>query len=200
MILPGSHEWHAERAKRLTASQFGAALGLHPYCSPQKLWRIKLGLETVDTNHHMQRGMDNELQALYDYQVETGHWVDKAGLLVHPAHDWLACTPDGLVGDRGLVEVKAPIKIRAEVPEYHLAQVQGQLEIADRDWCDYVQWKGAEEAGFIVVGELRIVRTARDREWWERAFPVLKKFWSFVQSMEPPPRGFANRERESREK
>ena len=180
MILAGTPEWHAERAKRLTASDFGAALGLNPYCSPQKLWRIKAGLEVIETNHHMQRGVDNEHQALFDYAVEGGHWVDAVGLYVHPAHDWLACTPDGMVGDRGLVEVKCPAGIKPRPPAYHMAQIQGQLEITDRDWCDYIQW---------AKGGITIVRIQRDREWWARAFPVLEQFWGYVIKMEQPPRG-----------
>lgn len=180
MIRQRTAEWFAARACRLTASDFGAALGINPFCSPQKLWRIKVGLETVETNHHMQRGMDNELQALFDYQVETGHWIDAAGLCVHPAYDWLACTPDGLVDDRGLVEAKCPVTLKLEPPAYHLAQIQGQLEITDRDWCDYYQWP---PHGTVPI------RIQRDRDWWARAFPVLKRFWKYVTEMEPPPRG-----------
>lgn len=180
MILAGTLEWHAERANRLTASQFGAALGLNPFCSPQKLWRIKVGLEVVETNHHIQRGIDNEQQALFDYSLETGYWVDEVGMVVHPAHNWLACTPDGLVGDSGLVEAKCPATLKLYPPEYHLAQIQGQLEITDRDWCDYCQWTPYGTA---------LIRIQRDREWWERAYPVLEQFWGYVIKMEQPPRG-----------
>ena len=180
MIRQGTPEWVSERAKRLTASDFASALGLNPYCSPQRLWRIKVGLEVVETNHHMQRGTDNEQQAIFDYQVATGVLTDEVGLACHPAHDWLAGTPDAAVGDDGLVEVKCPAQIRSEPPPYHLAQMQGQLEITDRDWCDYVQWH---------EGAITITRVERDREWWERASPVLAKFWAYVTAMEQPPRG-----------
>ena len=175
----GSAEWHAERAKRLTASDFGAALGVNPYCSPQKLWRIKVGLETVETNEHMQRGLANEQIALLEYAVETGYWVDEVGLVVHPAHDWLAASPDGLVGDSGLVEVKCPASIRSAPPEYHHAQVQGQLEITGRAWCDYVQW---------CDGLISVQRIQRDPAWWADALPKLREFWGYVTRLEAPPR------------
>lgn len=180
MIPQRSPEWAAEREKLLTASDFGAALNLNPYCSRQKLWRIKLGLEIVNENHHMQRGNALEAAALHAYQVETGVLVDEAGLVLHPAHGWLGCSPDATVGDDGLVEAKCPANVRAEPPAYHLAQVQGQLEITDREWCDYIQY---------VEGEpLHTTRVIRDREWWAWALPRLAEFWGYVQRLEQPPR------------
>lgn len=180
MIRHGTPEWFAARAKRLTSSDFGAALGLNPYCSPQRLWRIKRGLETVELNDDILRGHKYEPKAIFEYEMANGRWVDVAGLLVYPAHDWLAATPDGLVGDRGLLEVKCPRTLKTEIPEYHRAQVQGQLEITDRDWCDYYQWP---PYGTVPI------RVQRDREWWAKAFPVLEKFWGYVQRGEQPPRG-----------
>lgn len=175
----GTVEWHQARATRLTASDFAAALGINPYCSRQKLWRIKMGLERVETNAHMQRGNDHEADALFRYEVETGLCVDEVGLVLHPAHDWLACSPDGAVGSDGLVETKCPAQFRDAPPAYHVAQVQGQLECTGRDWCDYVQW---------VDGDIRVTRVYRNRAWWEWALPKLLNFWDHVVRMEEPPR------------
>lgn len=179
MIRQGSQEWHKARESLLTASDFGAALGLNPYCTRQKLWRLKVGLEVVHDNEHIRRGVALEAAALHAYQVETGLLVDEAGLVRHPAHDWLACSPDATVADDGLVEAKCPAQFRDEPPEYHLAQVQGQLEITDRAWCDYAQF---------CDGELRVIRVERDRAWWAWALPQLREFWDYVQRLEPPPR------------
>ena len=175
----GSSEWLAERATRLTASDFGAALGLNPYCSRQKLWRIKCGMETVETNHHIQRGNDNERVALLEYSVATGDWVDEVGLVVHPAHDWLGASPDGLVGDSGLVEVKCPVALRSAPPAYHHAQIQGQLAITGREWCDYWQW---------TTEGTSCIRVMRDAGWWAQALPLLAVFWDCVIRLDPPKR------------
>ena len=175
----GTAEWHEERAKRLTASDFGAALGLNPYCSRQKLWRIKTGLESVGDNFHMRRGTEHESDAIFCYEMETGLLVDEVGMVCHPAHDWIACTPDGTVGSDGLVETKCPAQFRDEPPVYHMAQIQGQLECVGRAWCDYVQW---------VDGEIRITRVPRNAAWWEWALPQLREFWGYVERMEEPPR------------
>ena len=179
MIRHGSDEWVAARASRLTSSDFGAALGVNPYCSRQKLWRLKVGLEKVETNWHIQRGIDHEADALFAYEVETGLLVDEVGLVLHPAHAWLAATPDGAVGADGLIECKCPAQFRDAPPDYHLAQILGQLECADRAWCDYVQW---------VEGEIHVTRVVRDPAWWARALPQLREFWDCVERMEEPKR------------
>lgn len=175
----GTPEWHAARAERLTASDFGAALGLNPHCSRQKLWRIKMGMESVGENAHIRRGMEGERHAIWAYQVDRGVCVDAVGLVVHPAEPWLAASPDGLVGADGLVEVKCPAAFRDAPPAYHMAQMQGQLEIAGRAWCDYAQW---------CDGELVVIRVERDRDWWADALPGLREFWDCVLRMEQPKR------------
>lgn len=175
----GTSEWHAARERRLTASDFGAALGLNPCCSRQKLWRSKVGIEQVEETIHMQRGTTHESDAIFCYQVEHGVLVDEAGLVCHPAYDWLACTPDGAVGGDGLVETKCPTQFRDQPPAYHLAQIQGQLECTARVWCDYVQW---------VDGEIRVKRVRRSTKWWDLALPQLRIFWGYVERLEEPPR------------
>lgn len=179
MIVHGSPEWHAERAKRLTASDFGAALGLNPYCSRQKLWRIKAGLETVESNVHIQRGIENESHAIAAYEVESGHLVYPAGLVLHPEHPWLAASPDGYVGSDGLVETKCPSEIRSAPPAYHIAQCLGQLECTGRSWCDYAQWH---------EGEITIMRLYRNQDFWAWALPRLREFWGYVSDLREPPR------------
>ncbi len=180
-----SPEWFAERAKRLTGSDWAAALGLNPYCSRQKLWRLKTGLEQVTFNHHMERGVEYEADLVFEYEVATGHVVDEVGLVVHPAHDWLAASPDGLVGDRGLLEGKCPAVLKDELSAAHFVQCQAQLECADRDWCDYVQW---------VDGEIVTMRVARSTEFFAIALPLLREFWAYVTDLQQPPRAKANAE------
>lgn len=179
MIVSGTPEWFAARAARLTASQFGAALGLHPHCSRQKLWRIKTGLETVESNFHMQRGIDNESNAISAYEMATGLLVSTAGLVLHPEHDWLAATPDGFVGRSGLLETKCPAALRPEPPAYHVAQCLGQMECTGREWCDYAQW---------CEGRVTVHRIARSPAFWAWALPRLREFWGCVVELREPPR------------
>ncbi len=78
--------------------------------------------------------------------VAPGRIVDQVGFL---QHDWLAAgaSPDGLVGDDGTIEIKCfntanhieALKNNAMPPE-HMPQVQGQLWIANRQWCDFISF------------------------------------------------------------
>lgn len=179
MIKQRTPEWASARKKLLSASDFGAALGINPFCTRQKLWRLKIGLEVVSENEHIRRGTEQEPVAVFAYEVERGVLVDEAGLVLHPDEPWLGASPDGFVGADGLIEVKAPATVRHEVPPYHYAQIQGQMEIADRGWCDYAQW---------CDGELHVKRIARDRVWWDNALPKLREFWDYVLRMDSPPR------------
>jgi putative phage-type endonuclease len=175
-----SEAWHEARKRILTASDFGAALGIDPYRSRQALWRIKLGLELVAENDDMRRGNALEPIARHAYEVATGHLVDETGLVLHPAEPWLGASPDGYVGDDGLVEIKCPRAFRDLPPQAHLAQIQGQLEVTGRAWCDYAQF---------VDGTLRVgPRVMRDAAWWADALPRLREFWRYVEMMEQPPR------------
>ena len=154
-------------------------MGLNPYCSRQKLWRIKTGLEVVESNFHMQRGIYNESNAISAYEMESGLLVSPAVLVLHPEHDWLAATPDGFVGRAGLLETKCPAQIRREPPAYHVAQCLGQLECTGREWCDYAQW---------CEGEIAIVRLHRNPDFWAWALPRLREFWACVVELREPPR------------
>ena len=178
-IPPNTPEWHAARARMLTASDFAAALGIHPYMSRQKLWRIKTGQETVESTWDIARGIANEQDALAQYEVEAGVLVCPVGLVAHAAEPWAGATPDGAVGCDGLVEVKCPREFRPEPPIYHVAQMQGQMEILGRQWCDYVQW---------VNGEITVRRVNRDAGWWTANVHTLREFWGYVERLDKPPR------------
>ena len=104
--------------------------------------RVSGGLLDSPVTSAMQRGTDLEPEAREAYEVRTGAFVDRIGFALHdtlPA----GASPDGLVGDDGLLEIKCPMsqqKIAAmwatgDVSEY-VAQVEWQLWITGRDWCD----------------------------------------------------------------
>ena len=178
-IPPDTPEWHAARERMLTASDFGAALGLNPYVSRQKLWRIKTGQEVVERSPDILRGHENERNALELYEVATGVLVRPVGLVAHPADAWAGATPDAAVAGDGLVEVKCPRAFRDAPPDYHVAQIQGQLAITGRAWCDYVQW---------VDGEITTQRVPADASWWQANRAALLEFWGYVERLDEPPR------------
>lgn len=188
-LVQGSDAWHAERAERLTGSRFAAAMGISPYQSRQALWRDYMGLEPpFEGNDATEWGSAREPDAIFAYECETGALVQSTGLHVY-RDDWIAVSPDGLVGE-GCIEAKCPYsgRIHEEVPAHYMPQVQGVVEVLDRPWCDFVStlfaWDGA---GFYVT-EQRILRVHRSAEYWRWMRPLLDEFWECVAERREPKR------------
>ena len=140
----GTPAWFNARKGKLTASRFGAAVGICPYNSRAKALRLAVGTETWTGNLDACRwGIKNEKNAIKDYMVRTGNIVRSMGFASHPDYDWLGGSPDGLVGDDGIIEVKCPYVRQTphtQIPPVYFCQVNGLLEILDRKWCDYISW------------------------------------------------------------
>lgn len=153
-----SDEWHAARCGGLGASQLADALsksrdGKGPGSTSLNL-RAKLVVERLTgiqedgfKSAAMQHGIDNEEAARLAYEARTGSFVVEAGLYRHPAIDGTHASPDGLVGEDGLVEIKCPssgthidtIK-SGKIPTKYLYQMQWQMRCTDRQWCDFVSF------------------------------------------------------------
>jgi putative phage-type endonuclease len=178
-----SPEWHEARKGKLTASVFGAAAGLGPQ-SRQQAWRRIVGIEDFEDHAALQWGVDHEQIALAAYQLERAGAapIVAVGFVPHPVHDWLGCSPDGLVGDDGLVEIKCPFsqQLYEGVPPYYMAQMQGQMEVTGREWCDFVVWTPTQWS------EQRVYRS---EEYWDWMHLLLADFWMWVVAKCEPPRG-----------
>lgn len=182
-----SEEWFALRKDKLTTSTFSTALGFWKGTRRPELWQEKVF--TVDEQltieaskkHAMEWGVLNEAAAIERYKSITGRDVSSYGFAVHPQEqfNWVGASPDGLVGyfpDGGILEVKCPYnKGKPEVglpwskmPFYYMPQVQGQMEIMDRDWVDLYCW---------TPNGSTIFRVCRDRGYWELMYGVLHEFW-----------------------
>lgn len=176
-----SLEWHAKRAGRLTASCFGAALGLSPYLSRQALWRQLTGrAEPFTGNVATDWGEQHEAEAISAYEAQSGNIVLPAPFV--PLEDWSGCSPDGYVSDDGLIEAKAPYsqKLYEAWPDHYRVQVVGQLAITGRKWCDCWCW---------TPQEARIVeRIEYSQGEWANILVALTAFWNYVLIDEEPPR------------
>jgi putative phage-type endonuclease len=179
VTLPGSDLWKEQRRSILTASDFGAACGLNPYCSRQELWRRKINKTDIVINKRMQWGLDHEQAAIRAYTKATGRPVSPpAGLYRSDKYPSLGCTPDGLVGGLGLIECKCPEFAYNHIPTYYLTQMVGQLALLEREWCDFAVW---------TLDEL-VVWRVKDKGGWEWMLPYLKAMSLFLSSSEEPPR------------
>ena len=187
-----TEEWFESRKTCLTASNFGTALGLNPYQSRQKLWRQLTGLQPAfEGNEFTKRGEKLESFAKQSYEVQSGILIEDTGFHIHSVEKWLGASPDGLVEDysgKGLVEIKCPmIEIDLVKPMY-FAQMQGQMEVMGRGWCDFFAWSPEINARNQIVGTdwFFKIRVRRDKEWWVWALPILREFWECVQGKREP--------------
>ncbi|XP_039290407.1 uncharacterized protein LOC111056373 [Nilaparvata lugens] len=184
--------WREKRISRLTASKFGAVakrLDHTPCHNLVKSIIIKRPLYTEAVTF----GRDNEEKAIKLYEDLTKSMVKKCGLFVDLEDPFLGASPDGLIGDDGLIEVKCLHSVKELGLKEHLSinrntcleivdnnmrlkrkhdyyyQVQGQLNITNRQWCDFVV--------FTRKGELFVERIERDQCFWRKVLPKLKKFY-----------------------
>jgi hypothetical protein len=107
--------------------------------------RITGWTDPTYTNDDMWRGVELEPVAR-DWYAENHAPVTEVGFMVLDAGGWkLGYSPDGLVGDDGLIEVKAPRQkthlltiLRDEVPAAYMAQCQAGLFVSGRKWLDFI--------------------------------------------------------------
>lgn len=118
----------------------------------------------------MERGVDLEADALDAYAAAKFCTVEKGRLLLRES-DLVGVTPDGFIEEDeegpGLAEVKCPEAKRhlqtwleRKLPEEYVEQVQGQLWIAGRNWCDFISY----DDRFPSPMRLVIIRVQRDEE------------------------------------
>jgi hypothetical protein len=93
----------------------------------------------------MERGIKLEPTARFLYEAESNNEVEECGFVEF--NDYVGSSPDGLVGADGIIEIKCPkdTTFLAQViankvkPEYH-TQIQFNLYVLNRQWCDYVAY------------------------------------------------------------
>ena len=174
-------EWHDARRGRITASIVGAILGHSPNMTRdgamRRMVRDWLGAESEFTgNIATEYGTFNEPGACAEYVMETGNHVDHVGFIVAQDGDWAGCSPDGLIGEDGGLEIKCPFGKRKDAaPEFksleeqphYLDQVQFSLWVTGRAWWDFYQW---------AAGGTSLVRVFPDAAWQEKNIPSLRDF------------------------
>ncbi len=174
-----SNEWFEARKSRITGSAVGAILGLSPFTSRDDVMRRMVreyhGQPSEFTgNIATEYGTLNEPNALADYQMETENVVDAEGFIM--LGDWLGASPDGLIGDDGLIEIKCPYGLRHDSEGFksiseqmhYYAQIQVQLYVTGRSWCDFYQWSAYGS---------KLERVNIDPTWLEENLPLLRAFY-----------------------
>lgn len=151
----GSPEWFACRAGIATASNFAAVMATvkSGEAAERRNYRARLVVESITgkspdgyQNAAMRQGIEREPDARALYESRSGVWVDEVGFCRHDSLP-AGASPDGMVGEDGLVEIKSPelathldYLLSDGMPAKYRPQVQGQLWITGREWCDFVSF------------------------------------------------------------
>jgi len=151
-----SDDWFAVRCGRVTASRVadvvartksGYSASRANYMAQLVCERLTGATESTFTNAAMQWGVDHEADARHAYCFHHDAEVSEVGFVLHPTLTLSGASPDGLVADDGLVEIKCPntathidTLLNSAVPEKYLTQMYWQMACTDRAWCDFVSY------------------------------------------------------------
>jgi putative phage-type endonuclease len=193
MSIQGSPEWLAERAGKVTASMVSAVLA-KPETAGFRDYQAQLVAEILTgkpqgsdyTNAAMQFGTEMEPLARSAYEAETGFSVDEVGFCQHPTIERAGASPDGLVGNSGLVEIKCPkvathlaYLIAGVVPATYKNQMMWQMACTGRKWCDFASFRPDLPEHL----QLFIVRFKRDPERIKELESAVVAFLDSVDKM-----------------
>lgn len=191
-IEQGSEEWLALRKWKLTGSH------------AQAIWNIWKGLETYTkkicaeffssgkkesySNEHIERWHELEPQAREIYSLKNMCDIQQVGFI--ELNEFVWTSPDGLVWDEWLVEIKSQddekhfslvINWPKEIDSWYIWQMQMNLWISERKWCDFISYNPNYEKSLFVH------RVHRDedkiqklQDWcveWIRQIKELKKIY-----------------------
>ena len=176
MIEQGTPEWQALRVGKLTASRVADMLATVKTgeSMSRKNLRADLIAERLTgnktdsySNSAMNWGVETEPQARVAYEVFSYNFVDQVAFVDHPTIANFGCSPDGLVGDDGLIEIKCGntsthleyIETR-KPPSKYMTQMMSQMAVTGRKWCDFVSFDPRLPDGL----KLLVVRIERDEE------------------------------------
>lgn len=192
-VEQGSPEWFQMRLGKVTASRVADILAktkTGPSASRQN-YLIELALQRTTgiiqesySNAAMEWGTQTEPQARVAYEVRTNNFVDQLAFVDHPSIAWFGCSPDGLVSDRGIVEIKCPnspthweyFKAK-KAPNKYVIQMQAQMAVTGRDWCDFVSF----DPRMPDRSQLLIAQVPKDSEFILFMEAEIKQFLSEVE-------------------
>lgn len=156
MIEQRTPEWFEARLGRVTASRVADMMARTKtgYGATRANYMAELICERLTgkqaerfSSAAMAWGTETEPQARAMFTLTTGLSVEETGFALHPEIADLGASPDGLIGDDGLIEIKAPntathieTLLSETVPQKYVLQMQTQMACTGRQWCDFVSF------------------------------------------------------------
>jgi len=158
-----TEEWFAARCGKVTASRVADIIAKTKtgYSASRENYLAQLVCERMTgkpaesySNVAMQWGTDQEPFARAAYEAAKDVLVEEVGFAIHPTIKDAGASPDGLVGEFGLVEIKCPntathiqTLLDQKVPEKYIVQMQWQMACTGRQWCDFASFDPRMEEG-----------------------------------------------------
>lgn len=188
-MIQGSQEWHESRIGMVTASRIsdvvaGGRGATRAAYMNEIITTMLTGVQDDYTNPYMEWGIEHEPKARQLYELLHGVEVEEVGFIKHPSIERTGASPDGLVGDDGMVEIKCPASkthsqflIDQKINRKYQLQMLWQMECTGRKWCDFVSY----DPRFPAELQLSVKRVEFDEV---EALQTREKVVSFVEEME----------------
>lgn len=199
----GSAEWFEAKCGNVSSSRIAAVDsyltrkskngGPGDESGARKTLKMQIVVERLTgrhTDHYvsapMERGVEMEPIARAEYEMYTNADVRLVGYVLHPTIEWAGCSPDGIAGKDGLIEIKCPNStthldylIAGVVPELYRKQMMWQMACTGREWCDFVSYDDRLPLKY----QLFIERMTRDEAEILRMESEVVKFLAEVDAM-----------------
>lgn len=187
-ILQRTPEWFELRLGKVTASRIGDLMAKtrSGYAASRANYMAELAIQRLTgavgqgfTSPAMLWGTEQESNARNAYSFFTDNAVNEIAFINHPTIEQAGASPDGLVGDDGLVEIKCPNSathldtlLTGKINNKYLLQMQWQMACSGRKWCDFVSF----DPRFPEDLKIFIKRVNRDDERIAEITAEVKKF------------------------
>ena len=183
----GSDEWFNIKLGKVSASHFKEILNKK---TGRGLYMRRVAGEILTgvrapafSNNYMEQGKEKESMSRQVYEIVKNTKVGQIGF--YQSSEFVGVSPDGLVGEDGLIEIKAPLAsthiqylIDNKLPSGYIPQVQGQLWATGRQWTDFVSYEPD-----MKHRPFHCVRIKRDEDYISELAKAVNKFVSELKEI-----------------
>lgn len=170
-IEQGTPEWDDVRCGKASGSHMADVTMKKTLTGYQNYWARLIGEEITGNiedeycGYEMQQGIELEPDARGVYEYKNDVLVNQVGFIDHPHIEKSGCSPDGLIGSEGGMEIKCVIRkthlvtiLLGKIPTKYVQQMQWLMACSGRLWCDFVSY--CPKLGVDL--QLHVIRVERD--------------------------------------
>ena len=181
-----TEDWYNIRKGKMTASNAETIIangkGLETYIYNLMAEYYSSAEKENYINADMQRGIDLEPEAKIEFQFYTGLDIKEVGCV--ELNEYILASPDGLIGEDGLIEIKCPndsiyfkLLLSNNIKPEYIAQMQMQMYVTDRQYCYFVSYNPNFEKS------LYIKKINRDEEMIEKLKKGLERGTQLIKEI-----------------